>query len=517
MITNTTYAALAMRDGDGFSKRFGGTDGTDPDFFLLTILGETSGGTVTGSVDYYLADFRAEDSAADFIRSNWSRVDLTPLGTKVSTLRFQLSSSDNGEFGMNTPAYFALDNLVAVPEPDSMLLLLMGLLGCLGRRRESHRLRRRAVVVAAPLIFALTVLASALMGASAQAQGIPANDERIVDWATAVVSTIRGPIHAADHSLGYASFGDPLSALGPADVWAPLDQENAPVVSLGDGGQITLSFDPPIANGDGPDFAVFENGFSEDFLELAFVEVSKDGVTFRRFPATALRQADDQIGPFDAVKPSGLVNLAGMYPAGMGTPFDLAELGLQEATHVRIIDVVGSIDPAWGSPDSEGNMINDPFPTAYLTGGFDLDAVAVLHQRAITFAPDEDAVITFERWMSRHFDRKDPSLPDPEDFYADPDSDGLTNFEEYAFWTDPNAFSIPVSLTIRHLWDEDVVEVHLPPLPALRPDVDYSIESSGGLVYWQNRKGTAAVMPDLESTDEQFFQLVVRPLGDDVE
>lgn len=122
MFTNTTYAGLAMRAGDPFSKKFGGISGTDADWFKLTIRG-WSGGAPTGtSVEFYLADFRFADSARDFIIDRWTAVDFTPLGT-VDQLRFGLSSSDNGAFGMNTPAYFAMDNLV-VPEPSTLLCLL---------------------------------------------------------------------------------------------------------------------------------------------------------------------------------------------------------------------------------------------------------------------------------------------------------------------------------------------------------------------------------------------------------
>ena len=60
------------------------------------------------------------------------------------------------------------------------------------------------------------------------------------------------------------------------------------MVSLGKGGSITLSFDPPVSNGDGWDFAVFENGFEDTFLELAYVEVSSDGVVFVRFDNASL-------------------------------------------------------------------------------------------------------------------------------------------------------------------------------------------------------------------------------------
>ena len=109
-VTNTTYAFLSMRDGDDYAKQFGGETGEDEDWFLLTIHGLDANDGETGTVDVYLADFRAADPAGDFILDQWTWVDLTALGS-VTGLSFTLSSSDMGDWGMNTPAYFALDDL----------------------------------------------------------------------------------------------------------------------------------------------------------------------------------------------------------------------------------------------------------------------------------------------------------------------------------------------------------------------------------------------------------------------
>jgi hypothetical protein len=78
-------------------------------------------------VEFYLADFRFADNSQDYILDSWGFVDLSALGT-VDFLEFDLSSSDNGAFGMNTPGYFALDNFGAIPEPATLGLLLSGLL-----------------------------------------------------------------------------------------------------------------------------------------------------------------------------------------------------------------------------------------------------------------------------------------------------------------------------------------------------------------------------------------------------
>ncbi len=114
-ITITTYAALSMRDGDGFAKKFGGASGNDRDFFRLTIHGLDANDMSTGSVDFYLADYRFPDNSQDYIVSDWTTVSLAPLGNAVK-LAFELESSDvDPVFGMNTPAYFAIDNLVTGP------------------------------------------------------------------------------------------------------------------------------------------------------------------------------------------------------------------------------------------------------------------------------------------------------------------------------------------------------------------------------------------------------------------
>lgn len=141
-VTNTTYAALSMRDGDAFAKQFGGADGGDPDYFRLTIEGIDATSAVTGTVEFYLADYRFADDGRDYIVESWEEVDLSTLGSGVTELRFSLESSDMGPFGMNTPSYFAMDELsfTAVPEP-SVIAVLAGIaaLGAIARRRSRGR------------------------------------------------------------------------------------------------------------------------------------------------------------------------------------------------------------------------------------------------------------------------------------------------------------------------------------------------------------------------------------------
>lgn len=209
---------------------------------------------------------------------------------------------------------------------------------------------------------------------------IEASSSLFVNWANACVVS-RGYANISNTSAGYASAGSESSACGKA-------LENG-TLSLGDGGYAILTFPYGIKNGSGADFAIFENSFDGDFLELAFVEVSSDGVNYFRFPATSNTQISTQVETFGLLDATKLNNLAGKYRGGYGTPFDLEELkervglDVEKITHVKIIDVVGSIDSNYGSKDVNNNAINDPFPTEFPSGGFDLDALGIINQNSI--------------------------------------------------------------------------------------------------------------------------------------
>ncbi len=186
----------------------------------------------------------------------------------------------------------------------------------------------------------------------------------------------RGYINIKEKELGSVSYGQAEDALGKAD---------NQVVSLGDSGIATLTFENPICDKPGFDFAVFENPFNDSFLELAFVEISSDSIHWYRFPSVSLTQTNVQVETFGTLNPELIHNLAGKYRVLYGTPFDICDipddvyLNKHAVRYVKIIDVVGSIDSAIANFDSQGNIINDPFPTPFSTGGFDLDAIGVIH------------------------------------------------------------------------------------------------------------------------------------------
>jgi hypothetical protein len=114
-VTNATYPYLSMLEGDELSKKFGGETGSDPDWFKLTLTGLDKDNTACGTVEFFLADFTSESPAEDYIINEWTFVDLTSLGPVVA-VEARLSSSDIGEWGMNTPAYFAIDNIAPPAE-----------------------------------------------------------------------------------------------------------------------------------------------------------------------------------------------------------------------------------------------------------------------------------------------------------------------------------------------------------------------------------------------------------------
>jgi hypothetical protein len=206
-----------------------------------------------------------------------------------------------------------------------------------------------------------------------------------IAWASTCVIE-RGYLNFADTSFidsvsnsNKTTYGDDHDATGPADDL---------VVSLGDHGSALLGFDIPIVNHAGPDFAVFENSFSDSFLELGFVEVSSDGQRFVRFPSVSLTPDNKQVSTFDTIDATKIHNFAGKYRHAYGTPFDLEDIkdsvgiDLNNIIYIRIIDVIGCIQGSFVSIDSQGHKVNDPWPTPFYTGGFDLDAIGAIHNKS---------------------------------------------------------------------------------------------------------------------------------------
>ena len=123
-VTNTTFASKTIRYGSQYSRKFGDTTGTGsgttiaqgqyPDYFKLIVHGWKSGLQKPDSAVFFLADYR---TSSDVIVGDWQFMNTSSLGA-VDSLIFTLRSTDNGQFGMNTPGFFAIDDVqVTLPNP----------------------------------------------------------------------------------------------------------------------------------------------------------------------------------------------------------------------------------------------------------------------------------------------------------------------------------------------------------------------------------------------------------------
>jgi len=106
-VSNTTYAALSMKNGDQYAKQF---NAKDKDYLKLWIIGYM-GGKAKDSLSCNLADFSLTDNSKHYIQKSWKKIETSKLKA-IEEVRFRFESTDNGDWGMNTPAYFAIDNIV---------------------------------------------------------------------------------------------------------------------------------------------------------------------------------------------------------------------------------------------------------------------------------------------------------------------------------------------------------------------------------------------------------------------
>ncbi len=288
-------------------------------------------------------------------------------------------------------------------------------------------------------------------------------------------------------------------ATGVASGWqdssltlGPVSGDNWDIASLGDldataianatpAGTITLDFVTPVRNLSGADFVIFENGFfsggeagvaGQITAELAYVEVSSNGVDFARFPSRSVTPAS--VGAYGTIDPTNVFNLAGKHGNGYGqswgTPFDLAQLAgdplvsggqvqLDAIRYVRIVDIPGNGFFA----DSQGSPIFDAWVTTG-SGGFDLEAIGAISQNA-----------TFATWAASN------GLP-PQSENLDSDGDGLADLLEYAFAripTIPDTSSQPIEVSLSagrlkmsFVRDERAV------------DLTYEVQASDDLTAW---------------------------------
>lgn len=259
------------------------------------------------------------------------------------------------------------------------------------------------------------------------------DDPNIVAWATGWTDYFVG----SDCTLQWQT---PENSIGKAE---GIVNGNHMIVTLGRAGEITLIFDSGIGDGDGYDFAVFENAVNDYFLELGFVEVSSDGENYFRIYNDSLTPSP--ITAFGIVDTTNITGLAGKYIHSYGTPFDLAGLrgispllDVDNIGYVRIVDIVGD----GTCQDSSGKVIYDPYATEE-SAGFDLDAIAVMNTRAgdldSSGGVDETDLAVFVQAWSSGFD-DDNFNPDCDVSYP---KNGVIDLNDFAVFSKQFNLSSP--------------------------------------------------------------------------
>jgi hypothetical protein len=195
------------------------------------------------------------------------------------------------------------------------------------------------------------------------------------------------------------------------------------VLSLGEGGDVTLGFDVTLVDGPGADLTVSENGFvigggSSVFAEILFVEVSTDGATFARFPSRYVGTGS-VMGAYRGVAggmpvvadvTTGLVDPLDPLLSG-GEALDLADLAQEPAVQSGAVDLsavhfVRLVDVLPGETDSFGTPLGG-------SGGPDVDAVTVLNSDVSSTASQPVCDLFFDAQERLHF-----VLGDPDGFFS---------------------------------------------------------------------------------------------------
>ena len=102
-ITNSAYTMDAILNGDYANDPFG-----TGDYLKLTIHGY-NGDVATSDIEFYLADYRSENTAEHYALTEWTWLDLSDLGA-VTRIEFDMFTTKSDAYGFTTPTYFCIDN-----------------------------------------------------------------------------------------------------------------------------------------------------------------------------------------------------------------------------------------------------------------------------------------------------------------------------------------------------------------------------------------------------------------------
>lgn len=108
-VCNSPYTTRCITQGFGYARKF-----AKGDYCTLTAHGINADGKECGTVVYYMADYRDEDTTKWFLNNDWEWLDLTSLGA-VRSIYFTMETTDIGDWGSNTTFYFGLDQITIRP------------------------------------------------------------------------------------------------------------------------------------------------------------------------------------------------------------------------------------------------------------------------------------------------------------------------------------------------------------------------------------------------------------------
>lgn len=101
-VSLTAYTSLYMSENDFFKN--------EKHWYKLKIIALNSDSGFESQAEIILADYRAENADINFKLTDWTYIDLSWINTADSLL-FYVYSSDTGDYGLNLPSYFCLDNI----------------------------------------------------------------------------------------------------------------------------------------------------------------------------------------------------------------------------------------------------------------------------------------------------------------------------------------------------------------------------------------------------------------------
>ena len=122
-VTNTANNVNAYVNGDGMSTAPGGF--AKGDWFKMTVNVVKADDT-TASIDYYLADYRADNEADHYYLDTWQWVDLRQFG-KIKKMTFGFEGTKRNAYGLTTPTYACLDDFGGTREISDAKKALAGI------------------------------------------------------------------------------------------------------------------------------------------------------------------------------------------------------------------------------------------------------------------------------------------------------------------------------------------------------------------------------------------------------